>query len=72
MMTSAADAPRCRWCGATHQGEYCPLVRSIEYDSFGCVKRVEFVGPTQYSVSPATQPLIWTWPASCVGAEVPG
>ena len=50
--TTAILSGPCHYCGAYHVG-VCPRIRSIEYDQYGCVKRVEFYDST--FVQPTTE-----------------
>jgi hypothetical protein len=47
MAAASPPSEPCRWCGETH-GVKCPVVRAIEYDTRGRVRRVEFLTPADY------------------------
>lgn len=55
--TSTIAFPPCRYCGqrVDHPPEQCPLVRAVEYDKQGNIKRVE-LGPR---VVPQPNPYPW-------------
>lgn len=42
----------CRWCGSDeaqfHQGILCPMVKALDFDPDGTVRRVEFLTPRDY------------------------
>ena len=43
--TMAILSGPCQWCSGYHTG-VCPRVKSIEYDQFHQIRRVEFHEPT--------------------------
>lgn len=50
------DPAKCQWCGNFHAAK-CPLVKAIEYDDSGNMKRVEFFCQTDYH---QTDFRVWT------------
>lgn len=65
MNTSSAVASNCSWCGNSHAGVVCPLVKAIEYHPNGTMKRVEFKTTHDWpqitqSVQPYQNPIIST------------
>jgi hypothetical protein len=52
----AGIANPCRWCGTSHAGEHCPLVKAFEFDpASGIIIRVEFTTAADWSAD-AQQP----------------
>lgn len=46
---SVAIDVACPWCGSQH-GRRCPFIKSVEYHQDGQIKRVEFFGPSDYTI----------------------
>lgn len=69
--TPIAAAELCRWCGTMH-GVKCPIVKAIEYDTRGRVRRVKFMTPADqmpwFPVAPQPPPpQIGQWTIGGIG-----
>jgi hypothetical protein len=51
---------KCCYCGALHEVQMCPKIKSIEYFENGSVKRVEFKTAADFGPQ-ATIPTVWPW-----------
>lgn len=54
---SGAPAVACRWCGEPkhHDGFACPLVKALDFDVAGNVRRVEFLTAADFPRQPGDE-----------------
>jgi hypothetical protein len=54
---------KCIYCGALHDVQMCPKIKSIEYFENGTIKRVEFKSAADFG-PPIAIPTAWPAPPS--------